>query len=169
MFRSIVIVCASVAWMNTGTAATAAEPVVGRLRGLELCIQEICGHAVFLGDFQGTVDGSPAIGLWAVVANHGPDPASGEIGPLPQTTGESTNVVGEWELEVLVLRGFRLRRQTFGGEAVGVLVNRGDNDRPVDNFDVQAVLFDDGTTFGFVDGILRHDRFPPTINLTLTP
>jgi hypothetical protein len=51
---------------------------------------------------------------------------------------------------------------------VGTLINRGDNDLTVDNFDVQALLLDGEAAYE-VEGVLRHDRFPPAINLSIQP
>jgi hypothetical protein len=73
-------------------------------------------------------------------------------------------LVGQWSLKTYVLRYFRFRRESFGGDLVGTLTNRGDNDRPIDKFDLQALLADDFSEAVFaVSGILRHDRFPPAV------
>ncbi len=168
MFRVTPLLLAFVVvWFSSGFSS-AADPVAGTLKGLELCTQEICGQAVFVGAFSGKVDGHFAFGYWWVAANHGPDPANGQLGPLPEETGGMTNIVGTWSLEVYVLRGFAFRHESFGGGLAGKLTNRGDNDRPVDNFDVAATLFDGPSTY-VVDGVLYHDRFPPVLSLTIQP
>lgn len=130
----------------------------GQLSGVEYTTQSLFGQARFAGNFTGTVNGNFAFGYWSVTANHE---------PLPEGTGLKAQMAGEWELEVYILKGFWFQRRTFGGPMAGVLYNRGDNNLPVDNFDVFAKLLDTSTggVYG-VQGILYHDTFPPTLNLS---
>jgi hypothetical protein len=112
---------------------------------------------MFTGNFSGRVDGHFAAGFWSVAVNHE---------PLSDVTGEKSLMSGEWKLTVYVLNGFLLQKKTFGGPLSGVLYNRGDNNLPVDNFDLFANLQDlsMGGVYA-IGGILRHNTFPPTVNL----
>ena len=53
----------------------ASDPVIeGRVSGIELCPQFICGNAWFTGIYWGEVGGAPAVGTWLAAVNHDPLP-----------------------------------------------------------------------------------------------
>lgn len=160
---AVILIFSAVCLISSNTAQALFPPpispvITGQLSGIEYSTQALFGQARFSGNFTGTVNGKFAFGYWSVAANHE---------PLPDQTGSKALMKGEWELEVYVLNGFWFQSRTFGGPMSGVLYNRGDNNLPVDNFDVLAKLLDTSTggIYG-VQGILYHDTFPPTLNLS---
>lgn len=83
--------------------------ISGKISGLELCLQSICGSAVFGGRLQG--GRASRNGTWLISVNHD---------PLPDP-GESTAITGG---EVKI----RVGRRHLRGEVVeGTIVNKGNN------------------------------------------
>ena len=134
------------------TIPVAADSILqGDIEGLELCPQYICGVAIFVGEFEGEVNGLPRHGVFVSGINHEPE--------LPDQDGEEVDITGgSWII--------RLPFRTIRGSVVtGVLRSHGD-----DTFDVDMDLLiatpggGVGATF---EGTLRHDVFPPTIEGTI--
>lgn len=66
--------------------------LAGDLSGVELCPQVVCGAAVFIGRFDGALDGTAGDGRWWVLVNHE---------ALPTAAGASTAITGgRWGLVV---------------------------------------------------------------------
>ena len=134
------------------TIPVAADSILqGDIEGLELCPQWFCGLAVFVGGFDGSVNGLPRHGVFLAGINHDPD--------LPDEDGEFVFITGGvWTVRV----PFRTVRGAVLG---GILTSNGDN-----TFDVEMDLLiatpggGVGATFA---GTLRHDVFPPTIEGTI--
>lgn len=136
--------------LGSPVAQAASNPAIqGRVSGIELCPQFVCGAAVFAGAFEGQVGINPrAVGIIAAAFTH-------EDLPEP---GESSNITGGvWELRTLARR--------FGGIVLGgTLFNNGNN-----TFRVRATLFltsGGGGTLTF-DGLLDHNTLIPTFGGTL--
>jgi len=162
MIRKATVILAVSALCLMSNAVHAFPPpspeITGQLTGVEYTTQALSGQAKFAGTFNGTYNGRFAFGFWSAAANHD---------PLPDDTGGTANMVGVWQMDVYVLKGFWFQKKSFGGSLEGVLQNRGDNDLPVDNFDLKAILHDPSVDL-FVTGILHHDTFPPTLNLQVS-
>jgi hypothetical protein len=154
MWMSVAVVC-----LVASSLAQASEPAVaGGVAGLEIAQQTELNPAVFVGVFRGNVDGKLAFGAWAAGVQH-------EL-PLPTESNPSVPIVGgQWQLEVVVVQGFRLRRVTLGGGIVGQLDFADGN-----KFAVAALmnLTKGGTGDIVLDATLDHNPFPPTILGTLS-
>ena len=61
-----------------GTSHAASTSVAGTVGGLELCPQFVCGAAIFVGAFEGAVDGADETGGWWVAVRHNELPGPGE-------------------------------------------------------------------------------------------
>jgi hypothetical protein len=98
----------------------ASEPAItGRIEGVELCPQFVCGVAVFIGRFNGNVDKRRANGGFFVSVNHDPLPDLGELAKITS---------GEWFL--------RANLHFFSGDVLnGTISNNGDN-----TFTIETVL-----------------------------
>ncbi len=130
--------------------ATASTPAVqGEISGVEVCIQSVCGAAVFTGTFKGTVGGNPTVGFfWAAVQHE----------PLPNPGSSAALLSGRWNIAT--------PGHTFSGQVVGgSIFNNGDNTFKIDT----ALKITRGGS-GLIDvaGILNHNTFPPTIEATLS-
>ena len=127
-----------------GAGVEAATTLGGNVAGFELCPQEVCGAAVFLGAFQGTLDGVDNPGGWWVAVNHE---------PLPLAGGNAAITGGRWELSAG-------DRDLYGGVASGTIRNNGDG-----TFTVTPLLAlrggGDGTLT--LDITLDHRAFPPAV------
>jgi hypothetical protein len=137
----------------------ASDPVVaGNIQGVELCPQTVCGSAVFTGLFAGNVGGKFAFGVWAAGVQHG-EPLPGETDPPVAITG------GQWQLQVVVLQGFRLRKVALSGDLVGALAFF-----DTDQFAIEAVMtvLAGGTGDIQLDALLDHTVFPPGVSGTLS-
>ena len=73
---------------------------------------------------------------------------------------------GGWNF--MFFRGFRFQKVKLGGQLLGGLMNRGDNDLPVDNFEIAATLFGSQNDL-LINGVLYHDTFPPQVELSISP
>ncbi|MGE3856713.1 MAG: hypothetical protein AB7G21_07135 [Dehalococcoidia bacterium] len=119
--------------------------LAGDVRGLEICPQVWCGAAVFVGRFDGALDGATGEGRWWVAVRHEALPL------LPGTSAPITG--GEWGMVV----GERPLR---GVVTSGEIVNNGDG-----TFTVRPRL--DVVTGG--EGrlslaiLLDHGLFPPAV------
>jgi hypothetical protein len=134
------------------TIPVAADSILqGDIDGLELCPQSFCGLAVFVGGFDGSVNGLPRHGVFLAGINHDPD--------LPDENDEFVAITGGvWTVRV----PFRVIRGAVIG---GVLTSNGDNTFDVDmNLLIPTPSGGVGATFV---GTLRHDVFPPTITGTI--
>ncbi len=121
----------------------------GDIEGLELCPKSICGLAVFVGGFDGQVNGLSRHGVFLSGIDHDPN--------LPDQDGETVAITGgAWLIRV----PFRTIRGAVLG---GTLTSNGD-----ETFSVQLLLVTSpgGGALTFT-GTLRHDVFPPTIEGTI--
>jgi hypothetical protein len=119
-------------------------PIAGRISGVELCPQSVCGAAIFVAAFAGRVGLNPAFGTVSVAMNHD---------PLPDPYQQANVTGGVWTIRLLSGR-------TFSGTATGTLFNNGDN-----TFTVSLGLQMTGGGSGPLtfNGLLSHRVFPPTI------
>jgi hypothetical protein len=133
--------------VGVGPLRADSTPVIaGAVRMIELCPQEWCGVAIFVGVFQGRIGANPrAIGTVAVAVNHD---------PLPTVPGTCAGITrGVWSLQTL--------GRSVGGGAVGQLCAN-----PGLTFQVNVRMQignDSSNNLGFT-GILDHNPFPPTLN-----
>ena len=127
------------------TVPVAADSLLeGDVQGLELCPQSLCTVAIFVGAFDGHVNGFPRHGAFLAGINHDPQ--------LPDEDGESIAITGG---SFVIRVPFRTIRGAVDG---GVLTSNGD-----ETFDVEMDLFIAGGGLATFVGTLRHDVFPPTI------
>lgn len=145
---------ALVAVLVAGAAPIQADSVPqisGLVSGIELCEQDVCGSAVFVGLFFGQVGSNPrAIGTVGVAVNHDELPVN-DSSPI---TG------GVWRLRLLSGR-------TITGEIDGgLLVNpcNGSANAYCVSVDLEITSGGHGTLS--FEGILSHEVFPPTISGT---
>ena len=121
----------------------------GLASGIELCPQSICGAALFVGGFQGSVNGRPASGIFVSAVNHD---------FLPEVGQDAEIFGGLWSIHTW--RG-RFRGDVLGGRLFNI------NDT---QFCVEMTLrvLEGGTGEVNFTGILDHGPFPPTINGAIT-
>jgi hypothetical protein len=137
--------------------APPAEPSIeGRVAGVELCPQFICGNALFSGYYSGEVAGQRAFGTWFAAVDHDPLPESGSV-PING---------GKWILRTLVLNGFSISRQNFRGDfGVGSLAAESGNF-------YRALVPMNVTSGGAgqieLDLLLDENTFPQPVTGTLT-
>lgn len=130
-------------------AAASRPSIEGQVDGVELCPQFICDSAIFIGQFDGRVNGRRAAGGFFVSINHDELPA-------PNVCADING--GNWTI--------RANLRFFSGEVIsGTIFNTGNN-----TFGVDAVL---EINFGgdgpiYVQGILDHTTSIPTIIAALT-
>lgn len=119
--------------------------LVGTVAGIEICPQLVCGAAVFIGRFDGSLDGAEGSGRWWVIVNH-------DLLPLP---GESASITGgTWAMVVG-------ERPLSGVVAAGAILNNGDGTFTVTpRLDLRAG--GEGTLSLSI--ILDHAGFPPTVS-----
>ena len=122
----------------------AATALGGEVSGFEICPQELCGAAIFLGAFRGTLDGVDDPGGWWVVVNHE---------PLPRAGASAAIRGGRWGLRAG-------ERRLPGSVASGTLRNNGDG-----TFTVTPVLVLSGGGEGALTLAitLDHRAFPPAV------
>lgn len=137
---------------TTSLIAASIPSITGRISGVELCPQSVCGEAVFSGSFSGRVDHAPTYGVFWVGATWS--------GDLSTTVGGTTDITGgTWMINT--------QEGIFSGtiENGGVLTYIGHNKYDV-NLTMDVASGGTGTlTF---DGVLDHNPFPPTITGKIT-
>ncbi len=120
--------------------------LAGDLSGVELCPQVVCGAAVFIGRFDGALDGAAGDGRWWVLVNHE---------ALPDAAGASTAITGgRWGMTVgdQPLRGL---------VSSGSITNNGDGTFTVTPY-LDVVGGNEGTLSLSI--LLDHGRgWPPTV------
>ena len=145
----------ALAVVSFATLSIAVEPVrgesipaiTGKISGVELCPQSVCGVATFVATFHGSVGRRPALGLFWAAVNHE---------TLPTALDQTVPITGgKWNLST----GAR----SFRGRIDGGTLTCKDSDCLT--FDVRAVLIlirgGSGEICG--SGLLDHTEFPPTI------
>ncbi|MSQ30470.1 MAG: hypothetical protein EXR64_00355 [Dehalococcoidia bacterium] len=129
--------------------ATEATTLAGAVTGVELCPQIVCGVAVFIGRFDGALDGAPGDGRWWVLVNHEELPLPGDRAGI--TRGQWGMIVGELPLGGVI--------------AGGSILNNGDGTLTV------APVLDlraggEGTLALFI--VIDHAPFPPSVTGNVT-
>ena len=119
--------------------------LAGRVEGLEICPQIWCGAAVFIGRFDGALDGTATDGQWWVSVTHE---------ELPLLAGTSAPITGgQWGMTI----GERPLR---GAVTSGSITNNGDGTFTVTpRLDVRRG--GEGTLSLSI--LLDHDLFPPAV------
>jgi hypothetical protein len=135
--------------LSGAMAVSASTPAVeGDLDGLEFCPQEVCGAAVFAGNFSGTIGGKQTPGFFWVAVKHE---------HLPKAGSSTAVLSGRWSITS--------NGGIIGGPILGgTLFNNGNN-----TFRVDTVLEISRGGSGNIDfsGVLNHNRFPPTVEGSL--
>jgi hypothetical protein len=146
MRRAVATVALLILVAGAGAVRADSFPVLsGVEHGIELCQQSVCGSAIFVGVFQGTVGNKPgAIGTIAVQVKHDPLPLPGHHAAI---TG------GSWQF----VSGFRL----ITGSVTGDLYAWNDKQFQVT---VKLTLEHGGIGDVAFVGLLDHNNFPPTID-----
>ena len=117
----------------------------GAVRGLEICPQIFCGAAVFIGEFDGSLDDAAIEGSWWVVVRHE---------ELPLVSGGSTPITGgSWSM---IADGHTLR----GAISTGTIVNNGDGTFTVTP---RLEIARGGAGTLSLSILLDHRSFPPTV------
>jgi hypothetical protein len=125
--------------------------ITGTISGVELCTQDLCGQAVFAGDFVGYVNKQGASGVFLVQVTHG---------PLPDTAGGTTPITGgSWWIRTD-------KEKIYSGSVTGgTLTYNGDG---TFNVVLAMQLNNPGTGTMTFNGLLNHNVFPPTIGGTIS-
>lgn len=125
--------------------------ITGTISGVELCTQDLCGQAVFAGDFVGFVNKQGTSGVFLVQVTHG---------SLPDQAGGTTPITGgSWWIRTE-------KDKIFSGTITGgTLTFNGDN-----TFTVVLAMQLTGGGHGTLtfNGLLNHNVFPPTIGGTIS-
>jgi hypothetical protein len=123
-------------------AAKPGDHVHGTIFGYEVCTLELCGQAVFTGDFSGKVNGKRTRGFFLAAFIHG---------DLPDETGGTTPITtGDWAIST--------EEGSFRGTVIkGTLTYNGDETYRVDVM-LQTTSGGD-FTLGFT-GTLDHSSWP---------
>jgi hypothetical protein len=144
---ALAIALAATASLSTATlSATSQTSLSGFVSGRELCEQAVCGSAIFLAAFAGTIDNRPAFGL-----------ALGGIvhEPLPQNPGECVNILGgSWSISTL--------RRTLSGDVNGGQLCYVDGVR-YQVLGMSMEITQGGSGEAVFNAVLDHGPFPPTI------
>ena len=121
----------------------------GKIAGLELCPQQVCGAAIFMGRFNGTLDGTADSGSWWVAIRH-------EDLPTPGARANITD--GVWGMAV----GDHALR---GVITAGSILNNGDG-----TFEVtpQLGIREGGEGALSLSILLDHGPFPPRVRGNVT-
>jgi hypothetical protein len=131
----------------TGRAFAVSQPVItGQVSGIELCLQVVCGSAMFTGTVQLQVDGQAGKGSFGVSVEHD--------SPVPVNQGESGLIRdGRWFIST--------RTSVFRGTVTGGTITRNAGN----TFTVTAALELEQGGRGTLDfiGILSHEDIPFTI------
>ena len=134
-----------------GTSRAASTSVAGSVGGVELCPQFVCGAAIFIGAFEGTVDGLDETGGWWVAVRHD---------ELPRP-GQSAQIVGgQW--------GMTLDGRSVRGGVVtsGTITNIGNKAFVV----VPRLAIHEGGAGALALSILLdHAPFPPRVHGSVAP
>jgi hypothetical protein len=123
----------------------------GFVSGRELCEQAVCGSAIFLAAFAGSIDDRPALGL-----------ALGGIvhQPLPTSEGECVCILGgSWAIKTL-------RRSLAGDVTGGQLCYV--NGVQYQVLGMSMDITQGGTGQAVFNALLDHAPFPPTIKGVIT-
>jgi len=127
-------------------SATSETSLSGFVSGRELCEQEVCGSAIFLAAFAGSIDDRPAVGL-----------ALGGIvhEPLPTQVGQCVGILdGSWSIKTL--------RRTLAGDVKSGLLCYVDGVQYLVR-DMVMEITQGGSGHAVFDAVLDHRPFPPTI------
>lgn len=150
--RAAVPALLALALLTPGSArASESTAVAGDVRGLEICPQLWCGAAIFVGRFDGALDGAPGEGRWWVAVTHD---------ELPMYAGNSTAITGgEWGMVV----GERALR---GRVDSGSITYNGDG-----TFTVRPALdvVEGGEGRLSLAILLDHNPFPPAVSGAVAP
>lgn len=134
----LMLLCATTLW------AASTPFIQGLVGGIELCPQFICGAAIFVGEFRGTIGNNPyARGIISTAMKH-------EDLPPPN---EDANITGGlWQLQTLT--------RTIGGRVVTGTIHNNDDG----TFQVVAELRLGWPNSGnvFFVGQLNHNTTIPT-------
>jgi hypothetical protein len=124
--------------------------ITGTISGVELCTQDLCGQAVFAGNFVGFVNKQGTSGVFLVSVTHD---------SLPDAGGTAAITGGSWWIRTD-------KDKIFSGTITGgTLTNNGDGTFAV-VLAMQLTSPGNGTmTF---NGLLNHNVFPPTIGGTIS-
>lgn len=134
-----------------GARAAESTSVAGDVLGLEICPQIWCGAAIFVGRFDGALDGTAGEGRWWVAVTHN---------ELPMYAGNSTAITGgEWGMVV----GDRSLR---GRVDAGTITYNGDG-----TFTVRPALdvVEGGEGRLSLAILLDHNPFPPAVRGAVAP
>jgi hypothetical protein len=144
VLRCAILVIALAA--TASLSATSQTQLSGVISGRELCEQDVCGSAIFLAAFAGSIDDRPAIGL-----------ALGGIvhEDLPTQPGQCVNILGgSWSIKTL--------RRTLAGD-----VNSGQlcyvNGVQYLVLGMSMEITQGGSGLAVFNAVLDHGPFPPTI------
>ena len=139
----------------------ASDPQIqGQVAGVEICTQQFCGAAIFVGSFQGTVDGRPAFGYWTAGVNHET--------PLPDLFETKKITGGSWQMKVWVFYGFFPRKRVFAGNVeYGGSLTQSSPDLFTVDADLNIVRGGPGSMS--MDILLDHTRLPFTVNGLVSP
>jgi hypothetical protein len=133
--------------LATAPIAAVSIPVLeGDVQGLELCPQSICGAAIFVGEFDGELNGLPRQGIVLTAINHE---------DLPPNTGDVSLVTGgTWII--------KLPFRTFAGAIIpgGTLTK---NQGETFTVDVDLAILKGGSGTLSFTGTLSHEVFPPSL------
>lgn len=143
-------------------STVAAKPPLldGDITGIELAPQSLAGAAVFIFDFQGSVDGRNRRGWGFIAAKHA---------DLPVVEGESSRIEDGFGA---IFIGFQWYRVDVN---LGILTLVDDHDTPDFDDDFHIILPADirglfrGRREHVIEGVLSHVPFPPTIVGELSP
>jgi hypothetical protein len=147
--RIVFLLSASLLFVTWVPALQASDPafIDGDVYGVELCPQDLCGSAVFVGLFGGRIDGRYQFGVVGVGVTHD---------ALPEPGFSSAITGGLWKVQT--------RRHEIRGQVLeGRICAHADN-----TFTVTANLVDTEGGLHYASVELDHNVFPPTIQGYLT-
>ena len=151
MTRRISLFVATLFLFASLSAHAVSHPAItGTISGVELCTQDLCGQAVFAGNFVGFVNKQGTSGVFLVSVTHG---------PLPGAQGDTPITDGSWWIRTE-------KDKIFSGTITGgTLTNNGDG-----TFAVVLAMQLTGGGHGTLtfNGLLNHNVFPPTIGGTIS-
>jgi len=145
--HSLVSLAAVVVFLSVNAeplGAISQPSFAGKIAGLELCEQDVCGAAVFTGLFDGQIDFRRERGLFLGAVTHD---------PLPTIRGESRDVTGGfWKIRTL--------RQAIAGSIVDGTITYNGNDTFTVVMTMVPAFGNGSATF---IGTLDHRVFPPGV------